>query len=118
MGRGVDGAEGADRPALRLEGDARIGDHAEVGDGWVVAQERGLSRIRDDQGLSGNDDVLAERVRERRLAARGPRLSEADGALEELPPVVDQRHQDDRFAEQPRRQAGPVIEVLLRWTVE
>ena len=63
----------------------------EVGDGQIGAQPAVGPGIGDHQwGLVG-DDVLAERVRQRGLAARGPGFGQPDRADEHLPVDVDQR---------------------------
>ena len=55
------------------------------------------------------EGVLAERVRERRLARAAPRFVEADAALEELPVLIDERDERDGCVEQLRREPREAI---------
>jgi hypothetical protein len=109
----VDGAQGADRVAV-----AQRERHAEVrADAALhrrdVGDARILRRVLDGEHVSGRRDVLADRLRERRLARRRPRLADADAGLDELPVFVDEGDERGRRAEQRRREARDPIERLL-----
>jgi hypothetical protein len=57
-------------------------------------------------GLAVGDDVLAEGVRERRATSGGPRLGQAQAALEGLAVCVDERYERDRRMEYVGRESG------------
>ena len=103
----VDHAQGPEGVALRVDQrDAGVGDDAHVADGGVVAQHRVLARVVDDQRLAAGDGVLAEGVRQRRLALRRPRLRQPEAALEELAIGVHERDERDRARRAPARRAA------------
>ena len=107
----VDHAETAKGVTVaRHERDAGVRDDAELLDRRVQPHQRIRAGVLDDEGLAGGDDVLAERVRDGGLAAGGKRLGQADATLEELPVLVDERHQTDRRAQDAARDAGEPIE--------
>ena len=54
------------------ERDAGVGDHADVADREVVAQQLVLARVVDEQRFAAGDCVLAEGVCQRCLALGGP----------------------------------------------
>jgi hypothetical protein len=96
----VDRAEGAEHvPAGLPDREAGVGDHAEVGDRAVVREALVEPGVLDDQRGAVLDDVLAEGVGERRLAALGDGGREAALALEEL---AVRRHQGDEATGTPR----------------
>lgn len=99
----VDRAEAAEHMTVSVdERDAEVRDHADVLDCRVVAYQRLNARVLDDERLAGGYDVLAEGMRQRRLALRCPRLGETEAALEELTVALDQRDECDRRPEQAR----------------
>jgi len=111
---GVDGTERAERTAVGVgQRHPRIRDHAQVGDGQVVAHLGVEPGVREDLRLALDHHVLAERVGQRRLALDAPRLGEADLAGEELPLAVDQRDQRHRHAKHALDQAREPVERLV-----
>jgi hypothetical protein len=115
----VDGAEGAEHLALRGdERDARVGNHVQVGNREVLAHERVLAGVLDDQRLPGGHDVLAEGVRQRRLPPRRPGLREAHARGEELPILVHEGDQRHGHTEDRGREAGQPLEGLFGRAVE
>src|SRR4051794_14115280 len=107
----VDDAQGAEDVAAGLaEWDPRIGDDAHLLHGQVVAQELVLARVVDDQAVAGGHGVLAERVGQRRLALRRPRLGQADAAREDLAVLVDERDERDRGVEDLGGEPGVAVE--------
>ena len=104
---------------LDEEGNAGVGDDAELRDRQVPRELAVRARVADDERRARADDVLTEGVGERGLAPRGPGLDEADGALEELPLLVHERDQRDRRVEQAGGEAGqPIERGLLRGVEE
>lgn len=98
----VDRAQRAEDPApLVGQGDTRIGDDAEIRDREVVPHERMCAGVVDHQRLRRRDDVLAERMRQRRRPLGGSRLRQADHPREDLSVDLDQRHQCRRHTERP-----------------
>ena len=92
----VDGTERPEDVAgLVGERHPGIGDDAEVVDGAVVAQQRVLAGVGDDQRLGRGDDVLAERVGQRGRPGRGPGLGQPGHAGEDLPVRLHERDQRD-----------------------
>ena len=71
-------------PVRRLDRRPDVRRNIEVADGEVTADERVDARVVDHERLVAGNDVLAERVRQRRLARRRQRVLKADVALEEL----------------------------------
>ncbi len=67
------------------ERDPEVGDHPEIANGQIVADQRMGARILDDQRFPQTHDMLAERMGERRLTLRRERLGETNSAFEELP---------------------------------
>src|SRR3954447_9429771 len=111
----VDHAQRPEHLAARLaQGDPRVGDDAHLLDSEVVAQQVVLARVLDDEAITRGHGVLAERVRQRRLARGRPWLGQADGALEDLPVGVDQRDERDRGVEDLRGEPGVAVEGGIR----
>jgi hypothetical protein len=111
----VDHREGAQNMApARDQRDPRVRDHADLRDRQVVAHQRVLPRVLDDQPLARLDDVPAEGVRQRRLPPRRPRLRQPAGGREDLPLRLDQRHERDRRVEHPRGDPGQPRERVVR----
>jgi hypothetical protein len=93
-----------------VQREAGVRDDAQVVNGQVVAQPLVGAGIRHHQRRIAGHDVLAERVRQRGLPARGPRLGQPDLAGEHLPVRVDQRHQRDRGVGQLGRGPGQAVQ--------
>ena len=91
---GVDAAERSQRlPVLVADRHAEIGGHAEVLDRAVGAQQRMPARVGNRQGRVGRDDVLAQRMGQRRF---GQVLVHALARGKDLPLAVNEGHQCDR----------------------
>ena len=115
----ADRAEGAHHVAVPgSHRNAQIGDHVEIDDRAVVANERMRPRVGHDQRLRPVDDVLAEGMAERRFASRRGRGRQASGGLEELPVRVDHREQGDGGAEQSRGEPHGAVEIGFPFAVE
>ena len=116
---GVDGAERADGVAVGGgERHAGVGHDAEVGDGRVAGKRGVRAGIANDKGRGRGDDVAAERVGQRRLACRRPRLRQPDVTLEELARAVHQRHERYRHAQDAACQPGQAVEGRVRRRIE
>ena len=98
-------------PSRARSGTPGVGDNAELVDRAVVAQPRDRARVLDHQRRVAGDDVLAEGVRQRRLAALGPGGAEPDRAREELAVGVDQRDEHHRDADLLGRHPRDAVEV-------
>ena len=116
----VDHAQRPERVALGVDQrDAGVGDDAHVADGGVVAQDAGArARRRRRSGSRRGDGVLAEGVRERRLAVRTPMARHAEAALEELAVVVDERDERDGRVHHLRGESREAVEARRRVGVE
>jgi hypothetical protein len=99
-----------------VQREAGVRDRAEVLDRRVLAQPRDRARVGHDQRLRGGDDVLPERVRQRRLA--DVRRAGAGAAEEELALGVDQRDEHERHAEQLGGHPRDAVDVLDRRRIE
>src|SRR5215212_561720 len=81
----VDHAQRPEHLASRLaQRDPGVRDDAHLLHGEVVSQQEVLAGVLDDEPVACRDRVLTERVGQRRLALRGPRLGQAHAALEHL----------------------------------
>jgi hypothetical protein len=110
----VGDAERAEDLAARgRQGNAGIGDDAELGDRWIPAHHGIHARIGDNEGQLAGDDALIERVGERKLAGGDPRLGQTMATLEEHTVGVDQRHEGDRRAEGGGGEARESVEGCL-----
>ncbi len=99
---------------LDFERNPGIRDHRQFPRRRVVPEHRVLGRVRNHQRRAPRDGVLAERMRQRRLAQRLPRLGQPERAHEELPVAVDQRHQRDGHLADARGQAREAVERPLQ----
>ncbi len=107
----VDGVEGAkDVTVGGGERDAGVGDDAQVRDRQVVADQRVIAGVLDDQRLARGDNVLAEGVGQGRLPPRGPWLAQPHGSLEDLAVRVHEGNQGHGNAKDARRQAREPVE--------
>ena len=104
--------------AREHERNAGVRHDLQLAYGGAVVKFRILSRVRNDERRVARDGVLAERIRERRFAARMPRLGQADGALEKLPVAVDERDERDRRFQEARRETRQAVEWLFSRRVE
>ena len=118
-GRVVDEAQCPQHmPVGRAQRDPRVRDHAEIRNGEAIPHERVLAGVCDDELFARRDDMLADRMRERRLAPGRPRLRQADAALEELPVLIHERDEGDGDLQDPAGEARQLVEGLLGWRVQ
>ena len=108
---GVDGGQRPDHPlVLVADRPAGVGDDVEVVDGAVVPQSRVEAGVGEHERLLVGHDVLAEGVRERRLAGPLVRRGQALGAGEDLAVLLDDRHQGHRDPERVPHEPGVAVE--------
>ena len=107
----VDGANRTQHVSVvAREGVAGVGRHAQFLHGGVFGEQRMPPGVFDEKRLAGSHDVLADRMRERDLAAREPRLREAEAALQELATFVDDRDERGWDAKHSQREARDPVE--------
>ena len=111
----IDRAEAPEHMPLRRDDRvARVRDDVELGDREVRAQHGVQARVGDDERRLVGDDVLAEGVRQRRLAGVGPRLPDAAHPGEVLAVVGDERQGGDGRVRGLRRDPREAVEDRLR----
>ncbi|MFN8560442.1 MAG: hypothetical protein U0703_02140 [Anaerolineae bacterium] len=122
------------RPAARLPVDyaEAADDHAsgqrqrnpgESGDSQfkrqaVIAHERVLARVADDQRAAGGDDVLPVGIIERKLTLRRPGFVKPHLAFQKLAVLIQQRDAGDRRLEDAAGEPGQAVERRLRRGVQ
>jgi hypothetical protein len=98
--------------------DAEIGRQAKLPDQRVVPGQGITTSIADRQRLAGHHHMLTQRMRQRRLPGRCPRLGQPHACLDELAVVLDQRHQGDGDLQQAGGHPGHPIKGVLGRGVE
>jgi hypothetical protein len=91
---------------------ADVRHHAQRGE-RRVGERRVRAGVGHHQRAAARHRVLTQRVRERHLTARRPRLGQPDLARDHLPIAIDQRHQRDRCGEQARGERREIVEGLV-----
>lgn len=114
----IDDAEHANGFTIEEQRHASVRGDAELLDRGVVLEDGVLARVANDERFTRLRAVMAERVAQRGLPARGPGLAEPYGALEELSARVDQRDERDRALQEVRRETREDVELGLRRGVE
>ena len=79
---------------------------------------RVASRVADHEWLAAAHGLGAVAMGERRFARGAPRLGDTDRALEELPVLIDEHHERNRYPERARREPGEAIEAFLGWCID
>ena len=90
----------------------------DIRNGQVFTNERITPCILHDERLSPENDVLAERMRERRFSRLGPRLWQALLTFEELAVSIDQRDERDGNAKHAADKLRQSVEGLVCGRVE
>src|SRR5919112_884069 len=111
-------ADRAERPELvtvRInEGDAQVRDDPKFRHGAVIGDTQIRARIFYHERSGARYDVLAEGVRERRIAPRRPGFRQASLTFKELPIRIDQRYERDGRPEKLGCDARYAVENLFR----
>lgn len=117
-GWAVDGTEGADGfTAWRVNGDAEISHNAQIRNRQIVLEQGMIAGIGHSQGTVMRNDILTERMAERRFM-HGARASwQATLCLEVLPVCINERRKSDRHTKKGSRKARNAGETLFRRAV-
>ena len=107
-----------DMPLSGHQGDAGIGDPAQLADGWSRPEQRVAAGVVHHEGPPGVHHVAAERGGGRGVPPARPRLGQPGGALEELAILGEEGDEGDRGAQEPGGHPGQPVEGLFRRGVE
>jgi hypothetical protein len=99
--------QGPVRPRQRISG---IGDQPQVRDRQTAAQQGMQPGVRHHQGRTGIQDEPAERMRQRSVTDRRPRLRQPAGTQEPLPMGFEYGGQRDRHVQQACRHGGQPVQ--------